>query len=280
MTDGLSTVNYKSAVVRYRKETADEKVLSHSFDKDIFFPEVPEYRGSAQAVVIDIGAHIGTFSIHSLLSGKAGRVFALEPNRETFGILKLNVESNSLENQIHVFPIAISDKDGTAQLFLDAENWGHSITNPVLKDFEEVPCLKLSTFFRQQNIAGCDLLKLNCEGAEFQILLSADANLLRKIRLMIILYHEDLGMGRRTKELVGYLSENGFYIRVFRQSSTRGWIIAKNRGHYSGVNHIFVKSVFFVKNKLHDIKENFLRYASGTALWRFAGKTLKRNPGR
>src|SRR5262249_36312649 len=48
--------------VAYRAGTSDEEVLRASFANDIFFTAVPEYRPSPNDTIIDVGAHIGTFS--------------------------------------------------------------------------------------------------------------------------------------------------------------------------------------------------------------------------
>lgn len=47
----------------YREDTAGESVLEHSFDNDIFFSATPYYKPPRNATVIDVGAHIGTFSL-------------------------------------------------------------------------------------------------------------------------------------------------------------------------------------------------------------------------
>src|SRR6266581_833576 len=49
--------------IAYRKNTADESVIADSFENDIFFSGVPEYQPEEGHVIIDIGAHIGTFSL-------------------------------------------------------------------------------------------------------------------------------------------------------------------------------------------------------------------------
>src|SRR4051812_42176445 len=46
-------------LVAYRPDTSDESVLKHSFDRDIFFPGVPEYEPKQGHAILDIGAHIG-----------------------------------------------------------------------------------------------------------------------------------------------------------------------------------------------------------------------------
>ena len=47
--------------IAYRKNTADKAVIGYSIGKDIFFSEMPEFQPEDGHVIIDNGAHIGTF---------------------------------------------------------------------------------------------------------------------------------------------------------------------------------------------------------------------------
>ena len=47
----------------YRDHASDEDVLRYGFERDIFFLGVPEYRPHREDTIIDVGAHIGTFSL-------------------------------------------------------------------------------------------------------------------------------------------------------------------------------------------------------------------------
>jgi hypothetical protein len=59
----LEIDSYDGFEVIYRKGTADENVIGHSFENDIFFSGIPEYQPEDGHVIIDLGAHIGTFSL-------------------------------------------------------------------------------------------------------------------------------------------------------------------------------------------------------------------------
>ena len=49
--------------VAFRRRTSDEEVVRHSFDDDIFFSNVSDYAPESDHIIIDVGAHIGTFSL-------------------------------------------------------------------------------------------------------------------------------------------------------------------------------------------------------------------------
>ena len=117
-------------------------------------------------VVVDIGAHIGSFAL--LAHAREARVIACEPSPENYRVLSQNIMHNNAHN-ITALQICVAGKDGVRELFLDGQNAarnglygaGHSIS---------VPALSLATLFKLQNITQCDFLKVDCEGAEYEII--------------------------------------------------------------------------------------------------------------
>ena len=212
--------------VAYRGGTADESVLAHSFDHDIFFAGVPELNPGNDAVFIDIGAHIGTFSLFSASKAKAGRVYAIEASRETFNYLKVNAALNP-DLPISVFHLAMADHDGEVTLHHDRKNWGHTITKKLSAAGERVEAMTLTTFIQTQKIEHVDFIKFNCEGAEFQILMSTPVETLRKFEMMLVLYHLDLVNDYSLADLLDKLAAAGFTTSVRNQEQGRGWVLAQ-----------------------------------------------------
>ena len=54
----LAIGSFSGFEVACRKNAADEPVIGHSFDKDIFFTGVPECQPAKGQVIIDLGAHL------------------------------------------------------------------------------------------------------------------------------------------------------------------------------------------------------------------------------
>ncbi len=69
------------------------------------------------STVIDIGAHIGAFSVYAAERSGSGRVYSYEPHPENFSLLKKNLEINKVKNVI-AYDLAISDKKGSSRFFL------------------------------------------------------------------------------------------------------------------------------------------------------------------
>jgi len=226
-------VGYKLAISRfcgfevaYREGTADEAVIKHSFDNDMLFPGIPEYRLQPNHVIIDVGAHIGTFSLLAASKVPQGKIFAAEACKETFDFLKINVALNHPGN-IEIRHIALSDKMGKIFLHYDEGNWGHSIMKQLSAKGEEVGSDTLDNFMSA--IGRCDFIKFNCEGAEFPILMGASKETLSKISMMLILYHCDLAESYTLDSMIGHLQNNGFKTRIRNQTTQRGWLIAEHK---------------------------------------------------
>ena len=209
--------------VAYRKSTADEYVIEHSFENDIFLTGVPEYEPGADDVVIDVGAHIGTFTM--LVAPRVRRVYAVEASEETYHYLRVNCLMNRLDN-VEAFHLALGDATGTALLHHARANWEHSIMTKGSKDSEAVPMSTLRDFMGERGIQHCDFLRMNCEGAEFPILLSATRDVLRAIDLMLVLYHCDLAQNHTPEQLDAHLRAAGFEVNIRNRTAERGWIIA------------------------------------------------------
>ena len=176
-------------------------------------------------VLLDVGAHLGALSL--LVAPRVRKVYALEPSKNTYALLRLNTLLNFAVN-ISAERLALSDKDGSCKLFHapEGESWGDSIVFDHSRLSEDVPCMSLSSFLDEKRITKIDFAKFNCEGAEFPILLSCDGRALSRIGKMLVLYHCDLMPGASEKALVSHLEEFGFKTKIRNRSKDRGWIIA------------------------------------------------------
>jgi FkbM family methyltransferase len=124
-------------------------------------------------VFVDLGANEGYFSIMAAPLVPSGRVFAVEPQPALREVLLENVKSN-LAGNVTVSTLAISDQSGEARLFLRSSinNMGSRLNVPFKVGFgsELVQTCTLADFCRELAIDRARLLKVDCEGAEIQII--------------------------------------------------------------------------------------------------------------
>ena len=222
---GLRIQSMGGFQVAYRKGTADERVLRHSFDHDIFFSGIPEYKPAKDHVIIDVGAHIGTFSLLASSRVPLGKVFAIEASEDSFNLLRINVALNTATN-VSVHHLALSDRRGQCMLYHDTSTWGHTIVKPLSPKGETVKCCTLPDFLESNDIDRCHFIRLNCEGAEFPILLSTPSSVLQQCRIILVLYHCDLWTSNTEVDLLSHFQSSGFNTTLRNRSEKRGWIIA------------------------------------------------------
>lgn len=244
---------YKDLVVNYREDSADESVLSHSFQKDIFLSSIPYFRITPQTIAIDVGAHIGTFSLFIAIHALKGNVYAFEPSHESYKILEENIKDNNLQKRVIAYEAALFDTDLHTRLYHDTAsgNWGHSIVSQLSSSFEDVQTITIDTFFRNQKLKSCDLIKFNCEGAEFRIISNMTDENINKIKNWIILYHKDLEEKGDPHTIIKRLKRLGFIVNHLRinEDGKRGWITATKNYKAYYLYSIKSKLKLLFKNK-------------------------------
>lgn len=127
-------------------------------------------------VILDIGAHIGLFSVvTSRIVGEKGRVFAFEPTPFTRGVLAQVVSLNGCDDNVDVRPEAVAEKDGVTVFFdtgSEVSNANSLVKTERSKIEFEVPIVTVDSFSKRNNIR-VDCLKIDVEGAEYDLLLGA-----------------------------------------------------------------------------------------------------------
>ena len=120
-------------------------------------------------VIIDLGAHHGAYAVvlGKIVRPKGGKVIALEPNPESFTILKENVRLNGLDDTVICERIAAGD---TAEV-MPMEMMG-SQSRIALGAISScnVDVIPLSTLLSNYGINRVDLLMIDVEGAELPVL--------------------------------------------------------------------------------------------------------------
>lgn len=127
--------------------------------------------------VLDVGAHIGYFSLVSVRLGGPGSVaWAFEACPRLVPILRRNIAENGFEGQVHVQPTAIGDTVGVATLFAGHDDSMLSSLHPSAAarggraDAERVPCTTLDVWAREHGWPAIDLVKVDVEGHEVAVL--------------------------------------------------------------------------------------------------------------
>jgi FkbM family methyltransferase len=180
-------------------------------------------------IVVDIGAHMGRYTIiSSKRVGANGKVVAIEANPSNFEMLNRNIKLNQLTNIISLNN-AVYSKETKIKLYLPGEELGHTTYNTVMSDraknedkFVEVNANTLDYLLQLNKITDVNWVKIDVEGAEFEVLKGA-SNVLSKSKdiALLIEVHNLSGGTNLYRPIIEFLNLYNFKIE-FEKSQDRG----------------------------------------------------------
>lgn len=197
---------------KLRVNTTDKLVLLEVWRTKTYIDQ--DFNIKKNDVVVDIGANIGAFSILAARKASDGRVFAYEPNKKNYSLLLKNKSLNNLHNLL-VFNLAVAGEKGHVDLFISKLNdCAHSIYSADSKKSVKVKSIGLRDIFAMNNLKRINYLKIDAEGAEYDILLNTPAEIIRKVDKIVLEYHDQLNRDHDYNDLKEYLEGNGFKVEM------------------------------------------------------------------
>ncbi len=140
--------------------------------------------------VLDIGANIGVFSLLCACYG-AKKVLAIEPVIKTHDILVKNINRLNFNQYIEPLQNVVTDKsDDIVNINLHAD-MGHNSLYSTSNEFEQIKSITLSDALSKFDDTDI-YLKLDCEGAEYDIILNATDKDMARISNIAMEIHGDL----------------------------------------------------------------------------------------
>lgn len=162
-------------------------------------------------VVVDIGANIGCFTLYAATRWPSASIHAYEPAPENFAFLNHNVELSGAEH-VSCHSSAVAAVCGTTTLYLKRESGWHSMWGDSTEASLTVPTTTLEDIVAELNGQSIDLLKLDCEGAEYEILDGRESLLAERVNQVAMEYHE-VG-GHKVQELAALFERAGFRYEI------------------------------------------------------------------
>jgi len=166
--------------------------------------------------------------VYAAKQANRGTVYAYEPHPENFELLQENVRLNGLHNvRTHQYGVLDGRKD--IKLYVDElNNAGHSIYNKAERALT-VPCVSLASIFDDNDLEFCDLLKMDCEGAEYDILFALPTVYFGRIGAVAMEYHDGMYKKKTVEDLIRLFEDNNFAVRLPDPGASQGLLYAKNK---------------------------------------------------
>lgn len=199
----IDMASYNGYNFAFRKDTTDQYIINEVlvrgiYNHNYFLPPSP--------VVVDIGGHIGLFTIFCKLKYKDAKIMTYEPHRESFDLLSMNTKPMS---GVTIHNKGVSGVKKTAILLGDEPNKTSLIYGD--GNGQEIDCVSLNDVFVDNKIEHIDLLKVDCEGSEYEILMGfKGSGNFEKISNIVLEYHEFEGRSETFKMLRDFLELNGY----------------------------------------------------------------------
>lgn len=143
-------------------------ILGEIFDEKIYQPLLDHIEGIKNPTIVDIGSHIG-LSVLYFSQRKDAKIHAIEPNPENYAMLTFNIKPHT---NITSHMVAIGGIN--SRRVLKSFDSHHPETLYGQGKGIEVNAVTLKTFMEMNKISHIDALKIDCEGAEYEIFLLPD----------------------------------------------------------------------------------------------------------
>ena len=216
LTVSLSSEFIRSSVKLFGIIQNTDTILAFS-DNDGTYENLP----LQDKTIIDIGACTGDTSIYFALKG-AKKIIAVEPFPNNFKILKKNITENKFDELI----IPILGACGYLKKEISINPNLHDGMRSILHEFSDG--IKISTITLEDIIKDFDvsnaILKLDCEGCEYETILNSSSEILQTFTDIQIEYHNGY------KNLEKKLLSVGFQVsHAVIDNMNRGHIHAKRK---------------------------------------------------
>jgi len=200
-------------------EIVDEVWEKECYRCDDFSGKMPEGH------IVDIGAHMGTFTLWAAMKWPERGVIAVEPSATSYKYLQRNVRESHAAN-VSVVNSACGEKSGRMQMYARGNSamnslFTHDNYGSMFEPMADVEMTTLEKLFADHHVEQCAFLKMDCEGAEYAIITAAPDATLKKCSRIAMEYH--LGMnGGKPEQIIARLEPLGFIVKVLPPSDEEG----------------------------------------------------------
>lgn len=212
------------------RNTADQSIWNEIFVHQEY-RSVYDIIKTAENPIIDVGAHVGYFTLLCRCLNNIIPIYAIEPSPENNDLLEQHIKDNTLINitQIRSALFAIS---GSQHLSIDPDGVWNKIVEKNGPNTVSVPTITLQDMCAHYNIQKISLLKLDIEWSEYKILMHLPSTMWSCIEYIFLEYHTDATQEYTNHEyLSNLMREHGFSVEHFPSKFDKklGFLLARNK---------------------------------------------------
>lgn len=204
--------------------TAKELFFTDDYRLDRIKADV--LRLTDRPVVVDVGANVGYFAAFCFTRFPKATVISVEPIPKNLSLLETNRSMNS-DKDWKVFEGAVSNSDGEITIkFDDSDSFTTAASAYEMNagsDEITVHSIRLEKLMEENQLERIHILKLDCEGSEYDILYSLGPDTLKRIAFVSMETHEVDSDRKNNRALTGWFQKIGWKTDV-----TRSLILATN----------------------------------------------------
>lgn len=203
---------------------------------EIFDEEIYKFTSSINnPLILDCGSNIGISIIYFKNLYPDARIIGFEPDKEMFDICQYNCQQFNL-NDVNLVNAAVWSENTELNFLADGALGGHLTLDDKNLISTKVNAVKLSSYLDQK----IDLLKMDIEGAEYEVLKSCKDDL-GNVQNLFVEYHSFRNDSQKLDEILNILSEAGFryYIKEAWQNMKKPFVDYPNVHNMDSQLNIF-----------------------------------------
>ena len=173
-------------------------------------------------VVVDLGANAGYFSLAALMKNRDITLIAVEPLPANHNSFRENMRMNGIDNFQLVEKAVLTNESGYLELYFEEDDQVSVSASMVVKPRSntslKVPVLSFDQLMEEQGLSHVDLLKIDCEGAEYNILFNTKPDTFSLVKKIVIETHHWVPVSEGTiSQMVTFLNKMGYATQLLHK---------------------------------------------------------------